>query len=123
MEGRITTIYSEINVANISQHISSLNVTDGSFSQIGLWKMKSKICPRPRDPPMAKRDLKGNLVSAAGPLKQLYIETYSHRLRHREMRVKYEEIFQLKTKLWNMRLEELKLKSSLPWESKIYNIY
>ena len=118
VDEKIVSICSDINVQKITQQISCLNTTDGSFSQTGVWKVKSKVCPRPRDPPMAKRDVQGNLITAVAPLKKLYIDTYRYRLRHRNMKPEYQEIYQLKTQLWELRFEELKLKESAPWDTK-----
>ena len=87
---------SEKNALKISEQISELSVGQGEFSQAGVWKVKSKICPRARDPPMAKRDSDGNLVTSADGLKSLYLETYQHRLRHRTIESKYDDILQLK---------------------------
>ena len=48
---------------------------------------------------MAKRDSHGNLITAPNSLKSLYIGTYQHRLRHRVIETKYEEIQSLKMEL------------------------
>ena len=64
---------------------------------------------------MAKRDSYGNLITTVGPLKKLYIDTYVHRLRNRTMKPEYQDIYELKTKLWELRFEELKLNISAPW--------
>ena len=62
---------------------------------------------------MAKKDKGGNLVTAPLPLKKLYLETYKERLSHRPMKAEYSDIFDLKTKLWKLRYEELKSVKSL----------
>ena len=77
--------------------------------------MKNKLLPRPKDPPMAKKDKGGNLITAPLPLKSLYLNTYRERLSHRPMKADYKDIYQLKTKLWNLRYEDLKSVKSLPW--------
>ena len=51
-----------------------------------MWKLKSKLLPRPSDPPMAKKDAGGNLITAPLPLKKLYVETYRKRLEARPMK-------------------------------------
>ena len=106
----------ERNVKLITQQIGQLNSTDGNFNQIGMWKVKSQVLPRPQDPPMAKRDEGGNLITAPLPLKTLYIETYKKRLQHRPILEEYEDIYELKTLLWKLRCDEVKQKKSAPWE-------
>ena len=85
------------------EHISNLQTLNGSFSNLGMWKLKSKLLPRPRDPPMAKKDAYGNLITSKGALKKLYLDTYVHRLRNREMKSEYSDILELKTALWGER--------------------
>ena len=80
-----------------------------------MSEIKKKLCPRPNDPPMAKRDTSGNLVTSPENLKSLYLETYKHRLRHRLMKHDFEDIFYLKNELWKYRLTHLKKVVTGPW--------
>ena len=47
-----------------------------SFSNLGMWKLKNKLWPKERDPPMAKFDERGNLLSCPEGLKKLYLRHY-----------------------------------------------
>ena len=60
-------------------------------------------------------DEKGNLITAAAPLKELYSRTYVDRLRPRPIKVDYQKIYELKTLLWAERLKSIKRKKSKPW--------
>ena len=111
----VTKMLADRNADLITRQVSQLNSTDGNFSQNGLWKLKSKILPHPSDPPMAKKDDGCNLITSPLPLKKLYLETYRKRLAPRPMKEEYKDIFQLKTLLWKLRLEYLKIKKSAPW--------
>ena len=53
-----------------------------------MWQLKNKLWPKPKDPPMAKCDRKGNLITASRALKELYIDHYVQRLAHREISTK-----------------------------------
>ena len=64
---------------------------------------------------MAKIDTNGLIVTAPNLLRDLYLHTYCDRLRHRVIKNEYEDIFQMKTELWEMVLEECKLRKSEPW--------
>ena len=68
---------SDDNANKVKEHLTEL-VNDGNFCQSGFWKLKNKLCPKPYDPPMAKKDLGGNLVSAPDQLKILYAQTYEY---------------------------------------------
>ena len=82
----------------ISEHVNDVKLL-GKFSQLKLWKLKQRLCPKPKDPPMAKKDLLGNLVTAPNELKELYAKTYEYRLRHRSMKEDLMDVYSLKTEL------------------------
>ena len=48
---------------------------------------------------MAKKNAAGNLVTNPTQLKQLYLDTYKYRLRHRKIEAKYEDVLILKNEL------------------------
>ena len=76
-------------------------MNEEKFNQQGFWKIRKQCCPKSIDPPMAKRDCSGHLVTEPQALKRLYLETYTERLRHREIKPGLEDIKILKTDLWN----------------------
>ena len=51
------------NVRIVQEHVTNLETIDGNFSQIGMWKLKNQLMPKEMDPPMAKFDDKGNLIT------------------------------------------------------------
>ena len=84
-----------------------------------MWKLRKKLHPyKQTDPPMAKNDKNGNLITAPSLLRNLYLNTYTDRLRHREMKTEFSDVFQLKMKLWSLRYESLKSKKSHTWPLK-----
>ena len=100
LECTISKLSSYKNATIVKEQLKQLETPDGSFSQNGMWKVHSKLFPRSKDPPMAKLDKSGNLITAKGPLRDLYLQTYVQRLQNREMKNEYQEIFTLKTLLW-----------------------
>ena len=112
---QIYEMMTEKNAKIISEQVASLDTMDGSFSQIGMWKVKKKLFPRPKEPPTAKKDEHGNLITAPSALKNLYLMTYKNRLEHRKMNECYHDIRKLKSDLWELRFESLKTKPSKPW--------
>ena len=109
----------ELSVKNaevVKEHVKNIQTLDGNFSQSGLWKLKQKLCPSITDPPMAKHDKEGNLVTAPESLKKLYLQTYTERLSHREMKADYLDIYFLKSELWSSRLANIKKIKSPDWD-------
>ena len=115
VERKITKLTAIKNAMKIKEHINYLQTKGGSFSQIGLWKLKRKLLPRKVDPPMGKKDKDGNLITGSEALKSLYIQTYVDRLKHREMKEEFQEMFELKTLLWDERMKSIKRVKSKPW--------
>ena len=58
-------------VSEYSQELVSLK---GTFSQHGLWKLKSKLCRKSMDPHMAKIDSTGQFITSPNLLKDLATE-------------------------------------------------
>ena len=74
IEKHLETLSSARNVKIIQEHIKLLGNSD-NLNQNGMWKLKNKLWPKERDPPMAKFDEKGNLISSTEALKSLYLRT------------------------------------------------
>ena len=89
----------DINADKIKEYIKTCNDENG-LNRRGFWKMKKKLCPKHIDPPMAKHDSKGNLITNPAALKKLYLQTYTERLSHRPMKPELLDIFYLKSELW-----------------------
>ena len=115
IEHYIAMKVSDKNAKKISEQFNDMTLGEGSFSQVGFWRVKNKLCPKNGDPPMAKRDCHGNLVTSPENLKALYLETYQNRLRKRKIRTNFEDLMILKNELWKYRLSNLKSKVSNPW--------
>lgn len=96
VEDLISSKISSRNVKLVTEMVKELSC-NGKFSQIGMWKLKSKLFPKEMDSPMAKYDKKGNLVTTTDALKTLYIEHYRKRLSHREIKCDYQENFDKKS--------------------------
>ena len=107
--------YYEKNFDTAKEYIDGVKNDRGEFSQLKLWKLKQKLCPKPCDPPMAKKDKEGNIITSPGLLKKLYLETYKERLRNRDMKEELMEVYFLKEELWQSRMIELNANKTEPW--------
>ena len=103
------------NVDTTKEYIEEIKNDSGEFSQLKLWKLKQKLCPKSRDPPMAKKDKTGNIITSPELLKNLYLETYQERLKNRAMKTELMDMYFLKEELWQSRVKELIYKKTKPW--------
>ena len=117
-EEQLSNVTSSRNEKIVEEHVKSLDANGGKFSQTGMWRLKNKLWPKPKDPPMAKYDKKGNLITSSRALKELYINHYVQRLEHREIRSEYRENYEKKVQLWQLRSENLKVKVTNDWSIK-----
>ena len=118
LENTETQIFHEIslkNALNVEKHFELIDSLDGAFNPRGMWKVKSKLFPRTKDPPTVKVDANGNKITSLTSLKNLYMKTYISRLEHRKMRPQFLELEKLKEELWELRLIQLKSRSCEPW--------
>ena len=82
----------KMNTEKVEEYIKEVQTEDGTMSQLKFWKLKQKLVPQEIDPPMAKIDDKGNIVTTAIGLKNEYLKTYKKRLSHEIRHTRYREI-------------------------------
>jgi hypothetical protein len=102
----------------VNEFIQNLENLEGNFSQNGTWKLKRKLMPRAVDPPMGKFDDQGNLITAPNALKKMYLNHYVQRLKHRQIGDTYQENYEKKVILWQLRFQYLKVTKSDNWSIK-----
>ena len=68
------------NVVRIEKMIKDSSSSEGKFSQSNFWKMKKSLFPEVGDPPIAKRNNAGTLVTSKSSILSLYLETFKTRL-------------------------------------------
>ena len=68
-----------INNTNIvKEYLGNIETLEGNFSQLGLWKLKQRLCPLKSDPPMAKYDKTGNKLGlSCAKLSSSWLQVYS----------------------------------------------
>ena len=77
----IAKICCDTNKRIVEDYLGSWNDAIGGFSQPKTWKLKKKLAPKNTfDPPAAKKDKSGNLITDKKGLESLYIDTYKDRL-------------------------------------------
>ena len=102
----IAKICCEKNKKIVEDYLGSQSDTIEGFSQPRTWKLKKKLAPKNTiDPPAAKKDKAGNLVTDKEGLEALYIETYMDRLKPNKIADGLEELKDLKEYLFKLRLK------------------
>ena len=118
IESKMLNLTSERNLKIVEEHLKLLRNSEDKLSQNGMWKLKNQLWPKDRDPPMAKFDEKGNLISCPISLKKLYLGHYVQRLAHRTIKESYQENYQKKMALWQLRFNLLRSSKSADWRIK-----
>ena len=113
---KLTEAVSQENFSQIYNNFKHMDQTEGeNFSQ-GIWSLKKKVFPKKSQSlPSAKINVNGDLVSDPVDLQQLYLETFTHRLRERPPREEYSELYDLQKGLLEKRLMVTKTEKSPSW--------
>ena len=86
------------------------------FNQARTWGMKKKLAPKNTiEPPAAKKDEKGNLVSSRKGLESLYLKTYKSRLEPNPIAKDQEELKSFKEYLLDIRMKLAKSEITDAW--------
>ena len=116
VEDEISTLSAEENRIKVMENFKSLANVDGSTNNMGVWNIKKKVFPKNGESlPFAKKDSKGKVISCQKELKQLYLNTFTHRLRHRPIRPGFDKLKVWKEELCKKRLQIASSTKSAPW--------
>ena len=93
------------------------------FNQAKTWALKKKLSPKnTEEPPAAKKDAKGNLITDRKLLENLYMDTYVERLKPNDIFPGLEKLEAMKEYLFNLRYEACKTKKTEGWTKDDLNI-
>ena len=116
VEDEISTLSAEENRIKVMENFKSLANVDGSTNNMGVWNIKKKVFPKNGESlPFAKKDSKGKVISCQKELKQLYLNTFTHRLHHRPIRPGFVKLKVWKEELCKKRLQIASSTKSAPW--------
>ena len=108
-------ISSDIKSQKIIEHLNHLSEEKGSLDRVNMWQLKRELSDKTHEPPCAKYDLNGELLTDTHDILSLYEETYKLRLRKRTILPEYKFMERLKTSLFDLRLELAKNRKSEEW--------
>ena len=116
LEGLIAQMCEDKNRQKVMKNFGEMNGTDGGLNHQGVWKNKRKLFPKIKpNLPVGKNNLKKQLITNSEELKDLYLDTFKYRLRHRPAQPGFEDIVDLQEELFKLRLELSKGQKSAPW--------
>ena len=115
VDREIAEIHSEENFNTIKEHVKHLVDDTENLNCIKMWQLKKKICAKKPEPPVAKKNEKGELVTDTLKLKELYETTYKKRLEHRMMKPELAALYNQKMSSFNLRIEVTRNMKSKSW--------
>ena len=119
VEKKVSDLIAEKNRNKVVENFKSLSKQDGNLNNNNAWSLKRKVFPKHKESlPFAKKNCDGKLISSHKQLKDLYLETFVHRLRHRPIKKVFSYVKSLKEKLCSKRLEYCRKRKSKDWKLK-----
>ena len=113
---KISAICAEKNRNIVNEYLKDKNDTVEGFNQAKTWSMKKKLAPKNTiDPPAAKKDEEGNLVTNKEELENLYLRTYQRRLQPNPVSEEFQELKMLKEYLLDIQLKLARTKVTKDW--------
>ena len=100
----------------VEEHLGKTDSSIEGFNQAKTWALKKKLSPKNTlDPPAAKKDQSGKLVTNKEELEKLYLKTYEDRLQPNQIKPSLKSVEYLKEYLFEIRLLLAKNKKSRNW--------
>ena len=115
IEQQISEEHKKKQIQKVQEQIDAISDADGRVNTSGAWKLRKKLCPKPLEQLTAKIDKGGNLVTNPEAIKEIYLEAYADRLKHRDIIPELEHHKILREQLFYERLALAKSNKSPPW--------
>ena len=112
LDGEYTEILEEIaihcsqqNKEKVKHYLGTENDELEPHNQLKTWKLKKKLVPKDsEDPPSAKMNQEGELLTDKTELEKLYLQTYIDRLKPNPVPKDLKDIFEIKNLLFDLRM-------------------
>ena len=115
IEKSISDEHKQKQMEKVQEHLDAMTDPDGRVNSSGVWRLRRKLCPKPTEQLIAKLDKEGNMVTNPLTIKDIYLEAYVDRLKHRDIIPELENLKILREQLFKERLAQSKLNKSPPW--------
>ena len=122
---KIANLVGEKNKEMTNEYLSNMKDPLDGFNQIETWKLKKRLAPKNSiEPPMAKKDSHGNLISDKSQLEKLYLDTYVDRLTPNKMAAGLEQLEEMKNYLFQLRYDLCSERVTKDWTmSNLENVF
>ena len=104
----------EKNAKLVKEHFLSLT-ENNKFSTTKMWKLKKKLNLNPAEPPIAKFDKNGQLITTRQGFLSLYEDEYKERLSQMPPHQGYAKLHELKRHLFELRMKFSLREKSQDW--------
>ena len=113
---KIANICADKNKKIVDEYLGKTNDTIEGYNQAKTWGMKKKLCPKNTiDPPCAKINRDGELITDKDALEKLYVETYTERLKPNPIDEESAELKSLQEYLFNLNYKIAEGNQSNDW--------
>ena len=117
LEVKIAELCEEENRQKVVENFKEMDGGNGNLNHQGVWKTKRKIFPKVKPTlPVGKKNLKKQIITNPEDLKELYLDTFKFRLRHRPSKPGFEDLLNKQEELFKLRLDSAKLQRTSPWK-------
>ena len=115
LEIEMAEIYSE-NMANkIKEELKGINCEDGGWNPQSLWKLRSKLSPRPVESPTAMENKDGILLTDPVEIQKEALKYYENLFQDLPMDTEYVEVQKVKENMCKMRLRQCAENKTSAW--------
>ena len=119
IEEKIGIFCANKNKLIVDDYLGKKEDTIEGYSQAKTWQLTKKLCPKNIiEPPCAKKDGNGDLVTEKEALEKLYVDTYTNRLKPNEIKQDYVELKSMKKYLFEINHKTAEAKQSKDWVMK-----
>ena len=116
IEAKIAAVCSEKNKNLTDEYLGLYDDTFEGFSQARTWSLVKKLAPKNTiEPPAAKKDKFGNLITDRETLEMLYLDTYTQRLTPNSITSDSHELKEIKEYLLSIQLKLAKCRKTRDW--------
>ena len=117
IDEKISNMCADKNKKIVNDYLGKTGDIIEGYNQAKTWGLTKKLSPKNSfDPPCAKRDKNGYLVTEKEALEKLYIETYTERLKPNEVREGFSELKIMKEYLFQINHKIAKARPSNDWK-------
>ena len=118
VEEELAELCAEENVRSIKDELKEFTCDDSGIHPGKLWRLRKKLFPKFREPPVAMKDDDGNIITSLKEIEKLSIHTYKSRLSNRPMLPELDHLKTQKEKLCMLKLKAAKRIKTDPWTLK-----